>query len=348
MNGLTMMPGKKYLCSNAFTGQMLLSRWTVLVNDEPWSVRALIKARPWSFDPFDPSKDWNNCDVWLNRGGGYGDLMMLTPLIRELKKRWPFIRIHVACGKHYWPIFDGIDVFLEKIPIPFEKVMGISAFLNFEELIEGNPKGRKLHMADLFADQAGIKLSDHSLEYHLDENEKKWALAKYPRNNGLPRIGIQVLASAFCRTYPQMQMVMADLAKKAEVYLFGSPGQLVLEKEFPNIHNLTADNLTFRESAAVLATCNCCVSPDSAMVHIASALDVPCVALYGPFPSGLRITSMKAVVIEGKAPCAPCFFHADLMDEFPQGMPCTKEKMCVAMKAIPPEEVVKQALELCS
>jgi ADP-heptose:LPS heptosyltransferase len=82
------------------------------------------------------------------------------------------------------------------------------------------------------------------------------------------------------------------------------------------------------------------------MVHVASALNVPCVALYGPFPSGLRITSTEAVVIEGKAPCAPCFFHAELPEEFPAGMPCTKDKMCVAMLAIPKDEVVRQALDL--
>jgi ADP-heptose:LPS heptosyltransferase len=225
-------------------------------------------------------------------------------------------------------------------------VSAIHAFLNFEEIIEGNPKSRRLHMAQLYADQAGIELDNLKPEYHLAEDEQKWALAAYPRKNGLPRIGIQVIASAFCRTYPQMQMVMAELAKKAEVFLFGSPGQLKMEKEYPNILNLTADKLTFRESAAVLATCNCCISPDSAMVHTASALNVPCVALYGPFPAALRITSTEAVVIEGKAPCAPCYFHADLADEFPLGMPCTKEKMCVAMKSIPPAEVVKQALLL--
>jgi hypothetical protein len=73
---------------------------------------------------------------------------------------------------------------------------------------------------------------------------------------------------------------------------------------------------------------------------------VPCVALYGPFPAGLRLTSPLATALEGKAPCAPCFFHADLQDEFPKGMPCEKERMCVAMKAIDKDEVVKQALDL--
>jgi len=110
--------------------------------------------------------------------------------------------------------------------------------------------------------------------------------------------------------------------------------------------NLSADNLTFRQSAAALDTCDAVVAPDSALVHLASARDIPCVGLYGPFPHELRSTSGKFVGISGIASCAPCFYHAGSFADFPATMPCRKAGVCLAMEAIDPVEVVAKTLEL--
>jgi ADP-heptose:LPS heptosyltransferase len=108
------------------------------------------------------------------------------------------------------------------------------------------------------------------------------------------------------------------------------------------------EKLTFRQSAAILETCKACISPDSAMVHLASALDIPCVALYGPFPSHLRTTSEKTFAFNGKAPCAPCFFHAEHMGQFPPGMPCEKIQRCVALESISVDRIVQKAWSLAT
>lgn len=344
-NGLSMEAGREYICTNAFAGQLLSSRWRVVIAGQMWSLRLLMKARPIHFFPFDPTNDWNNRDIWLYRGGGWGDLLMLTPTIRELKTRWPDSRIHVACGSEYFPLFEDMDVFTEHIPIDHERRAKIDALVDFEELVEGNPSAENEHMAQLFANQLGLKLENLKPEYYVDEDELSWAESIYP-DVGLPRIGIQFLASAFYRTYPQMTWVMLGLANKAQVFLFGAPGQVKLKEPTPNVVNLMDDRLSFRQSAAVLMTCDACVSPDSAMVHLCSALDKPCVALYGPFPSELRTTSNLTLAIDGKAPCAPCFFHAETPEQFPAGMPCFEKKQCVALDSINPRTIIQKALSL--
>ena len=136
-----------------FYGEMLLSRWRVVIEGQMWSLRLLMKARPVTFFPFDPTRDWNDKHIWLYRGGGWGDLLMLTPTIRELKVRWPKCRIHVACGGDYHSLFEGIDVFTEFLPIPYEQREEIDCLVEFEELIEGNPAAEHVHMAQLFANQ---------------------------------------------------------------------------------------------------------------------------------------------------------------------------------------------------
>jgi len=343
--GLPMEAGGEYIGTNAFAGEMMLSRWRVVIEGQMWSLRLLMKVRPITFFPFDPTNDWNERDIWLYRGGGWGDLLMLTPTIRELKTRWPACRIHVACGSEYFPLFQDIDIFTEYIPIPHERRAQIDCLVDFEELIEGTPMAENEHMAQLFANQLGLKLESLQPEYYVDEEELSWAEEKYPRS-GLPRIGIQFLASAFYRSYPFMGKVMAELAKKTQVFLFGRPGQVKLVKPIPNVVNLMEEKLSFRQSAAIVLTCDACVSPDSAMVHLCSALDKPCVAIYGPFPSDLRTTSNLTMSLNGKAPCAPCFFHAETPDQFPMGMPCFEKKSCVALESIDPERVVRNVLSL--
>lgn len=337
--------GREYICTNAFAGQVLASRWRVVINGEMWSLRLLMKARPITFSPFDPDRDWNEKHIWLFRGGGWGDLLMLTPTIRELKARWPKCRIHVACGSDYFPLFEDIDVFTEYLPIDHNRRSGIDCLIDFEELVEGDPSAEREHIAQLFANKLKMTLFNLKPEYHVNPAELNWARSRYP-GKGLPRIGIQFLASAFYRSYPAMTWVMKGLAEKAQVFLFGTPGQVKLEKPVENVVNLMEDKLTFRQSAAVLATCDACVAPDSAMVHLCSALDIPCMAIYGPFPSRLRTTSNLTWAFDGKAPCAPCFFHAESPDQFPAGMPCFEKKCCVALESIPPERVVEKALSL--
>lgn len=343
--GLALQAGREYICTNAFTGEMLMSRWRVVIDGEMWSLRLLMKAKPITFFPFDPTKDWNNKHIWLYRGGGWGDLLMLTPTIRELKSRWPKCRIHVACGSDYHSLFKDIDVFTEYLPIPNDRRDGIDCLVEFEELVEGSPRAQHEHMAQLFAGRLGLKLTNLKPDYHIQKEELELAHQMYPRKN-LPRIGIQFLASAFYRSYPMIGKVMLELSKTAEVLLFGTPGQIQMSEPIPNVVNLMADKLGFRQSAALVSTCDVCISPDSAMVHLCSALDKPCVALYGPFPSDLRVTSNLTWAFDGKAPCAPCFFHAETPDQFPAGMPCFEKKLCVALESISPERVVEKALSL--
>jgi ADP-heptose:LPS heptosyltransferase len=343
--GLLLEAGEKYIATNAFAGQLLSSRWRVVIDGEMWSLRLLMRSHHIEVARFDPEKDWNDKNIWLYRGGGYGDLLMMTPLVREMKSRWPECRIHIACGKSYHSMFEGIDVIPELLPIPVRLLKEIDALIEFEEIIEGDPAATKMHMAKLLASRAGIELDNLKPEYHVTPEEKEWAIKHYPRNSR-PRIGMQCMASAFYRTYPDMGKVMVKLSKDADVYLIGAPGQIETKGVNPYVHNLMADKLNFRQSASVISTCDSCVAPDSALVHLCSALDIPCVGLYGPFPSNLRVTSDRTFCFNGRASCSPCFFHAETPNQFPHGMPCTEHKKCVALESIDPDLVADKTLAL--
>lgn len=329
--GRSLKPGKSYLCSNRFVGQMLLSQWRSKIAGRSYPIRTLLKVDSWSgIQPqFLRTSDWNNRDLWLSRGGGWGDLLALTPVIREINDRWPDCRLHVAMGDQYFGLFYGLNVIEEMLPIPFDALI---MMVDFEELVEGHPDGQTTHIIDLFAKKAGIELTVPEIHYKWQPAELASAFKMFPKNDKT-RIAVQFLASALYRSYPQMQLVIKELAKENEIFIFGFPGQVEF-KPYPNVTNLMEHHFSFRQSAAILGTCDICIAPDSSLVHLCAALNIPCLALYGPIPSSLRISGDSVIAMDGKAPCAPCFFHANKSIDFPPDMPCTPISRCVALESI--------------
>ncbi len=341
--GRIMEGGKSYICSNAFAGAMLQARYRVIIEGEMWALNTLLKVEPFKESPITDFKK----PIWLVRGGGFGDLLMMTPVIREIKAIQPDADIHVACGEIYAPVLDGLGVTIELLPIPSETN---GTIISFEAIFEGTPFANQVHGAQLFADRLGINLKEnYKPDYIVQNVEKLWADESYPRTNR-KRIGVQYLASCLIRSYPLINQAIDLLLKRnIEIFIFGEPGQIGLKEDAsPLITNLSARNLTFRQSAAVLTTCDCAIAPDSSMVHLAAALDMPCVALYGPHDAQLRVSSDKTIALQGQAPCAPCGFHAVNAMDAPAGMPCSETSKCIAILSIDPRMVVGTALGLSS
>jgi lipopolysaccharide heptosyltransferase II len=69
-----------------------------------------------------------------------------------------------------------------------------------------------------------------------------------------------------------------------------------------------AGRTSLRELAAVLARCRLAFGPDSGALHLAAALGVPVVSLWGA-TSALRSAPFGSErwVVSGRAPCSPCF-----------------------------------------
>ncbi len=120
-----------------------------------------------------------------------------------------------------------------------------------------------------------------------------------------------------------------------DVFIFGSKDELdianYIKKGYKNVMNF-AGELSIKETAEHMAHCSLVISNDSALMHLAVALDIPVVALFGPtvkefgfYPKG------KSVVLEKKdLSCRPCSLHGS--DNCPIGT-----HQC--MEDITPDEV---------
>lgn len=83
--------------------------------------------------------------------------------------------------------------------------------------------------------------------------------------------------------------------------------------------------------AALIKGCKVFLTPDSAPLHIAAAMQVPVIALFGPTDSRRHIPPAKRIIIlEKKLACAPCY------------SPRCRILSHACMKDIQPEEVVRE------
>lgn len=329
-NGI-LEPGD-YLVEDVNGGQLLSMAWDA-------------KLTP--FEP--PSYPGQAKNVLIVRPGGFGDLILLTPVIRALKYWINDVKISVACFPQYKAVFDGLGLCdWVPYPIPAMALAPFTQVIFMENSIERGEDGKTLHMTEAFAKRAWtINVVEKQAEYAVSEEEKTWAEAycakKWPVPGSVKRIAIQCEASTHCRSYPQLGEVIAQLYSRGwHCFLLGSPFSIPIQNRL-RVTNCTLDNLTFRQSAAVLNACDIVLGPDSALIHVAGAIGKPAVGLYGPFPWQLRTAyAPNTIALQGHGPCAPCFYHGRNGEHFPRNGPCHKVGKCVVLDSISPSSVVQK------
>jgi lipopolysaccharide heptosyltransferase II len=83
--------------------------------------------------------------------------------------------------------------------------------------------------------------------------------------------------------------------------------------------------------AALIKRCRVFISPDSAPMHIASAMHIPCIALFGPTSSKRHLPPGESFsIFERALPCAPCY------------QPQCRIRTHACMRDISPDEVAQR------
>lgn len=102
-----------------------------------------------------------------------------------------------------------------------------------------------------------------------------------------------------------------------DVVVVGTPDDLSRfdgsPMEFPKHARSLVGRLSLRETAAVLAAAGVVLANDSGLGHLAAAVGVPTVLLFGPTPhTVLGPFPPHVTVLRAGLPCAPCWFSAPL------------------------------------
>lgn len=110
----------------------------------------------------------------------------------------------------------------------------------------------------------------------------------------------------------------AELIKKIkngiespEILLFGSPSEKERIRKITEISGEKTfeitDTYSFREAISIISLCRVFISNDSGLLHIASALDIPVIGIFGPtLPEKTAPPKKNVRIIYKSADCSPC------------------------------------------
>jgi heptosyltransferase-2 len=116
---------------------------------------------------------------------------------------------------------------------------------------------------------------------------------------------------------PQRYAALADrliAAFDAEVLLFGAPQENEMAGRIAQAMEGRALNLTgttsIGELPALLATCRLFIGNDSGAMHVAGAVGVPVVGIFGPTdPAGTSPVTASFTLVQEPVACSPCFLR---------------------------------------
>ncbi len=211
--------------------------------------------------------------------------------------------------------------------------------------IKVSPPGKKLHQVDLYRRIAEALVGEANLPLKLplspERRERgKELLAKAGFVREAPVVGINPGAfygSAKCWPAERFRQLVRKLRSRGfQVAVFGSPSEKQLSEFVAGRDGVSFAGWTsVGDLVSILANITLLVTNDSGPMHIANALGVPVVALFGPTDPELTGPYNKPhILIYKNPPCGPCWKRT-----------CPPEKH-ICMNSIQVEEVEEAVLRL--
>ena len=214
---------------------------------------------------------------------GIGDLLMFTPAFRGLKELDPEAQVHIATLRGYCAgAFDGL--LAENPYVDGVSDVGESNGHMRQWLAAGDVKffdlGRKCaqfeerygpkNRTDLACDLLDVAPENRKPVLNLRPAEIAWAQGFCQDHYDMsgPVIGIVTDGSCDARRIPPL--TVAEIAA------------LALDARWEAVLMSRDAGFTIRQYAALVTQLTCLVTPDTGAMHVAGALDVPTVALFGP------------------------------------------------------------------
>jgi heptosyltransferase II len=123
----------------------------------------------------------------------------------------------------------------------------------------------------------------------------------------------------------------------AEVVLFGTPGEVGVSSAIASELRRPPIDLTGKTAIAalpaLLSECHLFLGNDSGAMHVAAAVGLPVVAVFGPTdPDGTGPVTQRATIVQQKPYCSPCFLRR-----------CPTDHRCMQAVTL---EMVKTAVNL--
>lgn len=284
--------------------------------------------------------------ILILRAGGAGDILFLTPVLAEVRRRFPGAYVAVAASPRYHWVLRGnpnVDQLFD-MPIPLGDISRFDWVIDLEGVVE---RAVDQHVIDIFSDRTGVVLPS-KLTVYLPEFSRESFEGQLPRRK--KRIALQLTASTPVRTWPHI-LALGNLLRADgwEVALFSEPGQIKFHAPMLDMINISEQGWTWARSMDFLQTCDVAVGPDSSLIHFAGALNIPAIGIYGSFDARYRTAYQPSIqILQASIGCeyAPCFHHGRRLMKFPTVGPCNASGLCNSVASITPDIVIDKLRDM--
>ncbi len=352
-NGLRLQQGVSYVCPDGVAMEWFRAA--------PDGVR-ISSIRSWERPYF--GHDLNCRSLWVSRGAGFGDQLVMSGVLRELKRRWPDATIDFATASGADVLFSVTDPDSEAAGLfrfspqllPFAEWRSYDFHRIVEEIIE----------LDREPDQTGI-WETHFRFFGIDPAT---VAPEAMRPVNIVTTSARAMAQAFISSTPSPQrpILLVQLAATSPIRSL-SPQRVhdllaALVQAFPR-HNIVAvggaaqRNIPLpdgvvpcigeypRVMVGLVGAASAIVAPDSCINHISAGLgsnSPPVVSLWSSFDPARRVaTYPNQHPIYNRLPCSPCFMHEHT--DPPLGCPLYRGH-CRGLDAITNDQIIETLKEV--
>jgi heptosyltransferase-2 len=191
---------------------------------------------------------------------------------------------------------------------------------------QGHRPRKKPHVVDMYLAclrPLGIEAARSRPRLYLSDQDRDFGLKFFQRpwlQNSGSLVGLHPGARWPGKRWPAEHFIQLGQRlmeeRKAQILVFGGPGEedlaaQVAEGIGPNVS--LASGLSLGQLMALISSCALFVTNDSGPMHMATALDVPVVAIFGPTHPLLGFWPLgdEDVVLSAHLPCSPCSLHGE-------------------------------------
>ena len=271
-----------------------------------------------------------NIDVYASTYNNF--MFRFMPQVRHVYTRYKrhkalttLVEIFRMRRNHYELVIDTMDIRFGKVmALALIKADWLVANTGYERHygMDNSDLGlyyklnqwKQIHTTDRlveFLRLLGIENYDNKMEFPLDGKTISFAESFLRPHADYKLVGLNAEATSKTRTIPNSGIIqlckgLAQRDKNIKILLFSSPARhydmnmLIENSKLNNVVVETGTKDIF-DAAALVSFMKVMISPDTSFIHIASAFDIPTVAIYPNDPQHLRYwgpRSSKHVVIQ--------------------------------------------------
>jgi len=248
--------------------------------------------------------------------GGLGDVLMNTPVFRAIKENIKNVYLTYACLNEFIPLIEN-NPYLDNYMVydrskinsdTYDIIIDVTRCCAKYE-VSRKPKV-DLHRSDIYLKQTGFSVSNKLPYYKVTSQERKKAKQFIGKRKV---IGFQLHSNGAIRDwdlskYKELAKMITDKWKNLSIILFDVDNNLV----FDGTRIIHFIGKPIREVAALIEQCKVFVSVDSGLMHLAGALSVPQVTMFGNIDALCRTKyylNTKVIQLKGQIPCIPCWMN---------------------------------------